>query len=573
MPPPLKYALLAFLVYGSFLAPGLWLTKRSRTAPLERLTLAIGLSGTVLYLLSFGVYAFALPVAFLFLLLGAVSLSLAFCVRDFVQLAADDSVRAALGAFVFLTVWTAWHVLIIRSFAGGGWFGDWFEHFQRTAFFRFRVPLDSLLLGRYWLPARPPMMNVLTSYFLSFAPVEFSFFQTSCVAMATLVVFPLVLFCEHSTYPRARFVALLVFLIALNPLFMENATYPWTRNLANFYILSGLYFYWRGFLATDATKIGIALVFLASALLTHYSAGPYVVGIVGHLSLRFGILRFLRDRSFVALGAFAILILATWFGWSLVHYGWAITAGSNTTVLGAQGHSLTDFGEKLALNFWNTVIPHWLRHVDGKWIEQDLFWGRVRDSAFLVFQTNLIAAVGVTAGLLLLFQFGSEFHRDRHRDPVWRFWAEIVTAVIVLSIGVSGQPDDFGAAHVCLQPLVLLALVRLSEIAWEHGAMWRCVLGLGVFVGYALGIALHFGLQSIDDPGTVARLSIGARSNWQLKQDLHVVFLGDLAAGYANVLRGVEIVAAALLFVAFARYCVANGYHAIHRRRNAHTYQ
>jgi hypothetical protein len=552
---------LVLLLIVSFLGPALLLTKRFRGTALERLTAGFGLSGIVLYLLTFGIYAFNLPQESHWGVTAACVVALLFSLGELRRLWADPSLRLPGLAFLFVAFWVALHLLIVRNFSGGGWFGDWFEHYQRTIFFLDRAPLDARFLDFYSLPARPPLMNIITGHFLthvepSFVHYSFVFYQIAMAAMGLLVCLPLLLFVQPSDNGGGRVVFLLVFLLALNPMFLQNATYAWTRPLANFYILTGLYFYWRGVSENDTHKTGLSFLMFAAAILTHYSAGPYAVCVLAHLLFRLWKFGVREIKSLLAPAFAAALLLLTWFGWSLAYFGPAITLGSNTTVLGAQGRSLTEFLSVFFYNLTTTFVPFWFR--SSSFVEPISIWNKMRDSVFLVAQTNLIGAVGLTAGALLIYQTAKEVYGGSLRNPAWRFWAGMSIATILLSIAVNDQPDDFGVAHICLQPMVLLGVVRLSVVTWERGWPFRALLGLGAFAGYGLGILLQFwleGMSFVDRQELLAQMSLFAQGNWRVKTSFNLVFIGDYAADYQKVFLVVEIFTALCLFAGFVLWC------------------
>ena len=107
-----------------------------------------------------------------------------------------------------------------------------------------------------------------------------------------------------------------------------------------------------------------AFLALSAGLLTHYSAGPYVV----ILTLHYLFTAFRkRGANFKELGAIAGLcgvLLFTWFGWSLAVYGTHITVASNTAVTDSQRYQGSAL-EKIAANLFDTVVPRILRDPDG----------------------------------------------------------------------------------------------------------------------------------------------------------------------------------------------------------------
>jgi hypothetical protein len=161
---------------------------------------------------------------------------------------------------------------------------------------------------------------------------------------------------------------------------------------------------------------------------------------------------------------------------------------------------------------------------------------------FSVVQTNLLFAGGLTAGGLLLYQVALDVRGGSLRVAAWRFWAILSAPILLAGVAVCNVPEPFGVAHACLQPLVLLSLVRLSVVAWEHGRGFRLLLGLGQLASYALGIVLHFwylGADFLRRPDLLA-MPNSMRGNWQLKQAAGLTFVGDVFARYQPILFAVQ---------------------------------
>ena len=88
------------------------------------------------------------------------------------------------------------------------------------------------------------------------------------------------------------------------------------------------------------------------------------------------------------------------------------------------------------------------------------------------------------------------------------FFAVSVPIAMVLGIAVHTARDEWGLAHICLQPLIVLGLgvvaARLSTGRRGQIVVWACFAA----VDLGLGIGLHFGIQS----GALARF-VGAGSS------------------------------------------------------------
>src|SRR5438132_610440 len=130
-----QLGLLLVLLLVCSLAPGIFLLRKLRWSPMEKLCGGISLSLTLLYLASWGSYCLlpasadrATSVA-----LAVVSGALAIAARkDIARMFHSPRVRRASLGYCFLLVWTLVILAMIRNYSGLGWGADWLEHFQRT---------------------------------------------------------------------------------------------------------------------------------------------------------------------------------------------------------------------------------------------------------------------------------------------------------------------------------------------------------------------------------------------------------------------------------------------------------
>src|SRR6476660_9761579 len=154
---------IALLVVSS-LGPGLIFVRYLRWRPLETLCGSVGLSFLLLYFAAFAIYLLQLPGVWAYGYTGAAAVSTIACARDIRRLWRHRETRASVCAFLALLGWLILLLLLVRNYSGANWSGDWFEHYERALFFSEHMPLDSKFLnGLYILPARPPMMNLLTA--------------------------------------------------------------------------------------------------------------------------------------------------------------------------------------------------------------------------------------------------------------------------------------------------------------------------------------------------------------------------------------------------------------------------
>ena len=280
--------LLALLLVCSF-TPGFFFIRRLRWTPLEKLCGSVGLSLILVYLAAWAIYCFGpqeerLPfwiVAAVAVLLGAAAW------RDAWRLFRSFRIRQALAGVGFLTLWVVTMLAMIRVYSGAGWSSDWFEHFHRSVFFLHRLPPHVTIYPVYLLPARPPMMNVLSSFFLGLTDDHFALFQVIFGFLNSLLFFPALLLLPALGDPRRRGLLPLVVLVATNPVVMVNATYSWTKSLTVFYVILAVALYLAGWRKRDSARTVAAFVALAAGLLVHYSAGPYVAFLALHYLFRF----------------------------------------------------------------------------------------------------------------------------------------------------------------------------------------------------------------------------------------------------------------------------------------------
>ena len=463
------------------------LAARLALAPAERLVASAALSLLGVFLFAWAVYVCALPTVVLWALPLLAGAGLIVSAHAFREMWRDADVRALAIAQLLVTGWCVGWMATIASYSGGGWAADWFEHWERARFFLERWPHDTHFLGRYAVPARPPLANVVTGAFLRLTHVDFAHYQLVSSLLASLAFLPAALLARR--FGGGRAIAVLAVLFMVSPLFVQNATFAWTKLPAAFFVLAALAFFLRAHDA-DAPRIAAPLcgVCLAAGLLAHFSAGPYAV----LLAVAWFVLGWPRRReaawwrTTAATALVAALVLATWFGWSLAIYGAHETFLSNSSATARDVHGGNQL-VRIALNLFDTLVPHFLRSFDTSLIAQRSAWGALRDWCFQCYQVNLSLAFGSVAWLAIL------------REAITRvraFWLCCAVAVVVLGVATVGQRDHWGLTHVSLQALVLLGLAALAARWASLGRAWRLALLTGAVVDFTLGIALQFGVQS-----------------------------------------------------------------------------
>jgi hypothetical protein len=499
-----------------------------RLSASERLSLGTAAGVLILYLFAWAVYWTQLPkAAYLTLPLVAVGMSTARR-SDLRAMWTEPSARILGVCWVILSGWCLGWLALVRSYSGGEWVGDWLEHYHRTLFFLERLPLNTRFLNMYLLPARPPLANLVLTPLLELTRPSFAFYQVFLCLFSALTFFPAALLARRfRSSPSGDPAVILALLLMLSPLFVENATFSWTKLPATFFILFGLYF----FLSSSRTLTITAATCLTLALLTHYSAAPYIIALLvicawTHRSVAFQPSRW---RTLVPAICASTALAATWFGWSAWHYGPA-TVSSNTAVVNADGLNGSQQIFRRFENVYTLLVPHPLRTADYSPLVQDSAIGWIRDYIFNLYQTNLLMAFG-TGGLIALAILVS-----RHWGEAREFWSWFLLIVLALHIAVIPWSDRWGSVQIALQPVILLGLAWIAASVWHFGNGIRICLSIGLLLDLGAGIVLQFVVQHIDlsnvypdfkSENSIHFFGFPTWSNYLSKAAWHLQFLGD----------------------------------------------
>lgn len=480
---PLFASLAVFAVTVLSLA---WpLAARLALDPAEKLLASVLLSLLGVYLFAFSAFVAGLPAAVHWALPLLAVTGLFFRRAEFIATLRDADVKNLLLGQGLVAAWCVGWLFFIASYSGGGWAGDWAEHWERARFFVERLPLDTQFLGSYALPARPPLANLVTGAFLALTSVSYAQYQVFTALLNALAFLPAALLARRFGGNRA--IAVLAALLLVSPCFVENATFAWTKLITVMWVLGGLYFFLR---ARDAAAppaaAPLCAIALAAGILTHYSAVPYA------LLLALAWLLW-PPRFRPAVFALSAVVLLTWFGWSVAAYGAHTTFLSNSSVTSHDAQHGNQF-LKIALNLRDTIVPHFLRSPDAAFIAQRSPWGWWRDWFFQLYQVNLLFVFGSVGWLVLTLELIRRWRVAALRSRA--FWLLFAGGGIFLGVAVTGARDTWGLAHVCLQTIVVLGLAVLAAGWSQLGRGWRLALIAGATLDFVLGIALQFGAQS-----------------------------------------------------------------------------
>lgn len=539
-----------------------WLPLLQRWPETERLTLAVGLGLIAGYLAVFATYCAGVSLGWfwvaphagwIWVLLRQRAATLA--------LLRDPFARAALKLYAIVALWCLGCHALIVTYSGAAWQVDWWEHYDRTHFFLAHWPLGFRFADLYPLTARPPLVNLWSAALLSGSGGAFFHHQVFMTLLSCLVVLPLAALVQRWRGHAAGLPLLAVVLMA-GPVFMQNATFPWTKLVAAFFVLAA----WLQLTAprtelTPARYLAAALA-LAAGVLAHYSVGPWICALaLAWLCTRGNELRDAPARRAIGLAALAAaLLLATWIGWAITHYGWRSTFADNTTVSLAPGGSLGERAARAGANLFHTLWPVSTVGLRHPLLAQASALGRLRDQWFILYQLKLWWTLGLAGGTVLAVAL---WRARPGRAALFAVVASV--AVILIGTVTHSQPDVLGLAHIALQPLTLLALAWLAAHAETLPRWPRRLWIAGLAADFVLGVALHFGVQSgwLDrwlrstPPAEIWRSYTSAAAvGFENKVNLHLTFLADLG----SPVWALALLAAAIFLLArFAREMTSPG--------------
>jgi hypothetical protein len=524
-----------------------------RLRPAEFLVGSVGLSLLLVYGATWTIYLLDAPRAAHSVVAAVNVLALLGCLpvlRDLFS--SSKELRRMLASWGLFSAFSLVLLALVRSHSGGGWEGDWLEHYQRALFFLDHGAHDTNFLEIWPLPSRPPLMNLIETHVLASTGRSYPAYQIVSTLLSALVILPALLLTRLFTRAPQR-IGILGAIFVLNPMLAQNATYSWTKLFAAFYALAGIAFYVTGIKLGSRVRVVLGFVFLAGGVLVHYSIAPYFLFVAGWEAVRaFWSRGRALGTTLWAAGTSAAL-LVTWLGWSAATFGVRGTLASTSTVAQSSRFTAAGLAWNAARNVWWTLIPHVLLDVDRSRIAQTSGWGRLRDAIFLTYQTNLVLGLGLGGALLL-------FLPRRRVASVRAFWIALTTFTVVTGIAVVSEVGTYGLAHLCLQALIVLGLTT-AACRWGALPAWARRLTVVLFaIDFAFGTALQFALESLpmDHVSTFAahwpdRMPLGlswtAYANALAKEQMGVPYLGDVVAP----LRG----AAALVALAVAGAALA----------------
>ena len=489
---------LLILLVCSF-APGFLIVRRFRWSAMERFCGCVGLSFILVWLAVWVLYLTgANGAAGCFAVSGACAVVAAIAWREIRALFRDVRVRQAALGFAFLLGWTLLVLSIIRHYSGAGWTGDWLEQFSRSLFFLHHFPKDSEMFGGYRITSRPPGLNVLAAFTMAQAGDRFEVLQLTYTFLNLLLFLPCCLMMPVLGRARKGAMVVLAGIFACSPFVIVNATYTGAKSFAAFYVVLGIGFYLAGWRKRNLPRTVAAFLALAAGVLAHYSAAPYAIFFALHYLIAVFPQRAGRWRELAAIASMSGALVMAWFGWTIATFGvkGTIMAPVNTSVAyGPKDES--GYIVKFVANLFDTIVPHVLRtpslmHA----FDQPNFAGYVRDNSFVIYQTNLIFAMGVIGGPLVVW-----FLIRAMRDPVTprrHFWLALIGFSVLVGLLVVGERDYFGVGHLTLLAMFALGLTLLAT-RFGTARSVALIIVAGCAIDFCFGVFLHARVEHLEN--------------------------------------------------------------------------
>lgn len=538
----LVYIFLACFICS--IGAGIGIVRRLIKEPKLALATTIGMSGIVLYLSAGLIYVSGLSWNWAYLVTAICFAQIIRNAKELRRWWDDLPARDMLIAWALLQLWIFLVNLNLRHFAI--WISDWQEHYARALFFLQHWSVWSKLGGGYFLPARPPMMNIIEGLMMAQAGSTYDCYQIVSGFLNAALFLPVAgLACDWSGRRMAKIV---VPLMALSPWFMQNDTYPWTKLYCAFYVVLAIWLYRRQFRM-------LALMMLTAGSIVHYSA----VVVAVYVAIYDLCVYRSEWRRIAVSWALCAALMMTWVGWAWSTYRWQLM-GSTSTIMEANRHSRTELIRNLASNAYLSIIPRGFQPIEIDWVLRSHIYlpVRIRDEFFLAYEPGLIWAWGVGGMLVMIWAL----RNARFRGNI--FWVGFVICNYVGGLLVC-TPEGYdlgGVAHIVLQPIVWIGLAWLVS-QWPRMPRWLVKIWLaGVFFDMCW-LMFHFALESrllkyIKYPNGYAPADRAAASFNTLANGLFLIernlrMLGMDTLDYDSVLLAAMIGAALLWWISLRR--------------------
>ncbi len=464
-----------------------WLVDRLTGDSLKKLLLAVLGNFLLIYLLELGAYFTKapqwIPVSILLISLICSAIHLYKHRKKF----AWDGLLAWAG----LAAWILGLQSLIVAYGAASWYGDWYEHYERSVWFFAQQSPDQRFLFNMWsLAARGPFFNAVCGLFFCSGD-DFASYQTYATVLNTLPCLPLALLIRDVA-KFSRFSALIwsLLLCALAPFAVQQETYTWTKFFTVGFLLAAIYLYHSGVSQNKKIDVAFSFIVFACAILAHYLSVLFVIFFACHF-LYVAVKRRWEPRTIGYILLACFLLLSTWFVYIFARFGFRGTVEATST-FGSYGKRQGSPQEAppwplvFAGNLITTTIPYNWRHGwTGAWhgigqaprlIQRDSRIAPnfapvdneldVRSEWLADLATNpnsLLGCLGFAGmiGLIIALLRSFNRHSEPKKLPGPIFWVVFFLVGIPLNVFASRDYSSIGIVHLNLQPFLLLSAVFL----------------------------------------------------------------------------------------------------------------
>jgi hypothetical protein len=460
--------------------------------------------------------------------------------------------RGLVFAIVVAAAQLSVSLILRRAFVGGGWFGDWWMHFDiARVFVHEQVPETSWPMGSTFA-SRNPLLNLLGASGFALCGSNFSCFASVTVACNTLAVAGVFLLAGDLPSRRVRdqsgFVAMFA---ATNFWILNSAAYTWPKMLALYFILLANHFYLRcltaktpdesaSFLAPSVACLGLG--FLAHQVTLVYAVPLVIHGLVSRTLPALGLLGRAAARAF-----WAWVPVVAWYSWIGSHFGLAaVVADSPTAKMmegaggawGALTQTMQFLGNSL---FGLPAVVEFVRQPGAQGLVRFALW----------FHMNLIPGLLTLPVLLLLPWALCAGRRHLHDDAVpgrtLLMW--FLFGGLILSLVLHPLAAETGGAHSVFFPTA----VTIAVLAWVScldlpQRLRQVTITLGALESFGMSW-LHLASAEFASPDS---------GNLQLKVEKGLTFPADDAGIVSKILAAAILVSVQVWSVRQMRRCAAD---------------
>lgn len=460
----------------------------------EIIATSFGFSFFILSLISFVIYLLKLPTHFFSSLFTILIIVIIFFLKYKKRIDISHYLKREIFVLYLLYFIFILSVQFLYPvYGGGGWYGDWYEHYERGIFFLYQYPLDyKFLHNMYSLPARTPLFNLTATFYLSLFGDSFSVYQITSTLLNTTFLLPLYLLVKEIKGRKFFFITMAV--IILNPFFIKMTTFTFTKSCTAYYIILAIYFYIKfNKFSSEKKYLYLCSTFFALAYLTHQYATSYIFAVFLHILFR---------RNFSNLIIFLatiVILLVPWHIFSFYNFGIKETIFATPAFSYEGAENIMTWLHQRYLNLQGAFLPvmfikFTLRN--GIEILKDNFLLLSSYERLLNFYTGAIPAVLTLTGTIFLFY--SSVKRSVNFKKVFDYPYSFFALVII--VGFAGDIllvnnkgiKPLGMAQNGMMPLCLLLIVFLSSMISNLSRKELYLIFCGIYLEFVLTTLLFF---------------------------------------------------------------------------------